>query len=636
MPLETENSYSIRLYLESPGNVKAEFSGEPIRAIIETSDSMMFSSLNWRTGNGLYKTDDTTLTKKSRKFNAYLSWNAYPRYKDSIDKAFYDTVYVGIGGNIKKSNIVIIKVSNLPVLIDSLKVSTRTFKQTENPWRFNVHDSISKLHIKVFSRDLDGKTPDMTISGNEFTIERYPADPFHVSYWCPIGPFVDTLIFTLFDHAQGQAVRSLFLDRIYQNVPPVIDSFTINSKIYKNSDRKVYAIFENSDTIKINIFCHDIYDSISLLKWNLKNNKLIVDSLNKKSVTFVCTTSTCNIIPTKKVIYLDTLKVSVLDTRNDSANVAIYIGKGIVNKPPVIKSISIDSSLINDTNTAISYVKSVGNIRRNISISVYDPDSNKITYAWRVLNGKLGNDTGSSVSYTTPNQIIKDTITVTAADDDYITKSVIVINVDDIYPAIDSLIVNKKVYKNIEDTIWYNASYNEQVTILSWARDFDKIDSLKYTWKVRDPAMIISMADAKLVLKIPQNKIIDTVLLSIIDGAYAKKLQFFINVNQPEPVIDSIKLRTIVYNDLTKNVLDSAVFPDTLGIIIYSHDLQDDTVTVGCEAILKSRISKVTPVLFRYLTFDSTYTDTLSISVKDTKNNTSRKKVILNVKEKSN
>jgi hypothetical protein len=341
-------------------------------------------------------------------------------------------------------------------------------------------------------------------------------------------------------------------------------------------------------------------------------------------------------IPTKKVIYIDTLKVSVLDTRNDSANVAIYIGKGIVNKPPVIKSISIDSSLINDTNTAISYVKSVGNIRRNISISVYDPDSNKITYAWRVLNGKLDNDTGSSVSYTTPNQIIKDTIMVTAADDDYITKSVIVINVDDIYPAIDSLIVNKKVYKNIEDTIWYNASYNEQVTILSWARDFDKIDSLKYTWKVRDPAMIISMADAKLVLKIPQNKIIDTVLLSIIDGAYAKKLQFFINVNQPEPVIDSIKLRTIVYNDLTKNVLDSAVFPDTLGIIIYSHDLQDDTVTVGCEAILKSRISKVTPVLFRYLTFDSTYTDTLSISVKDTKNNTSRKKVILNVKEKSN
>jgi hypothetical protein len=250
--------------------------------------------------------------------------------------------------------------------------------------------------------------------------------------------------------------------------------------------------------------------------------------------------------------------------------------------------------------------------------------------------GRLDNDTGSSVTYITPNQITKDTLTVTAADEDYVTKSIIVFNVNDIYPAVDSLIVNKKVFKNLDDTIWYNASYNENVTILSWVRDFDKNDSLKYTWIVRDPAMVITMVDAKLVLNMPQNKLIDTVLLTIVDGVFAKNLKVFLNVNQPEPVIDSIKLRTIVYSNLNNTVMDSAVFPDTIGINIYAHDLQIDTVTVGCDAILKSRITKISPVLFRYLTFDSTYTDTLTISAKDTKNNINRKKIVLNVKENSN
>jgi hypothetical protein len=149
MSPENVDSYMIHLYLENTGNTRAEFTGEPILTYVETNDTISFTELTWRTGSGTYLAADTMMMKRGRKFSAYLSWERYPRSKDTLENAYFDTVYTGIGGNIKKSNMVIVKVSNLPVVIDSLKVSTRTFKPNEKIWNFNVHDSILKLHLKM-------------------------------------------------------------------------------------------------------------------------------------------------------------------------------------------------------------------------------------------------------------------------------------------------------------------------------------------------------------------------------------------------------------------------------------------------------------------------------------------------------
>jgi hypothetical protein len=632
MPVETDSSYSIRLNLEYQGNVKAEFSGDPIQVIIETTDSLFFSSLTWRTGNGLYWADDSTLLKKNRRFNAFLTWNTYPRCLDCTDKAYYDTIFVGIGGNISRSNTVIVKVSNLPVVIDSLKASTRTFKSSESLWLFNVHDSIGKLHIRIFGRDLDSKTPDMTISGSNNVLEKYQGEPFHVSYLCPSGKFKDTLIFTLYDHAQGQAIRELYLDRTYPDMPPVIDSVSINSRIFQLVKGYANAVFESIDTLKFHIFCHEIHDSIRSIKWSLKKNSMKIDAVNYTIMALVCTTSTCNSVAKRIVENVDTLRVVAYDTRGDSTVGYISISKGVLNKAPLITKIIGDNTIVNDTSTEVTTVNVSGYGRKIFAVDVYDPDSNALTCTWKVKNGVLDKDTGKSVTYTAPGILTNDTITVTVSDNEYSVKSIINVNVNDVFPVFDSLAINKKAYKSPVDTVRYLAYYGEQIMITTWIRDIDRIDTVNYLWNFNDVAMVKSKVDNRVILQAQGNRVIDTVTLLITDGTISKKFKVFINVDAPEPSIDSIKFGNSIYKSLQKAIMESAVYPDTFGIILYAHDLQGDTISSGCESMVKSRISKVATDVYKYSTLDSTYTDTITISVKDTKNNTSKNKIILDIK----
>jgi hypothetical protein len=630
MTIEDQESYQIRLYLETQGNTGADFTGEPILAYVETNDTIRFTELTWRTGSGTYLAADTTMLKRGRKFITYLNWEKYPQIKDTSENAYYDTVYVGIGGNIKRSNNVIVKVSNLPVVIDSLKVSTRTFKPSEKIWKFDVPDSIIKLHLKLYTRDLDGKIPEMVIFGYNYPLEKYAGEPFHVSYGCPAGPLNDTLIFAISDHAQGQAVRTLFLERVYKNFPPVIDSVNINSKIYKFTDGYVTTVFERLDTLKFRLYYHDTYDSIKTVEWGLKYNKLKVDTLSNFNVAVICTTAVSKIAASRKITYVDTVKVVLTDMRMDSTIGYIVIGKGIANKPPIIKSIKMDSIVVNDTNTSVTIVSGSGNIRKKFTISVYDPDSTKITCNWKAKSGKLEIDTGLSVIYISPNQILKDTLTISASDNELVTKAFIVFNVNDLYPVFDSVTINKNVYK--KDSISYPAYFKEQIIITCWIRDLDKADTTKFAWDVSDSTMINSRIGNRIIVQTTATQRKDTVRLLIEDGLYSKKYQFYINNYQPEPVIDSIKIREIVYKNMQREIVDSAKYPDTVGINIFTHDFQNDSISVSCESLIKGRITRSLASEYRYFVQDSTCVDTVSITVLDTKNNKNGKKVVLKIK----
>jgi hypothetical protein len=634
MSPENVDSYMIHLYLENTGNTRAEFTGEPILTYVETNDTISFTELTWRTGSGTYLAADTMMMKRGRKFSAYLSWERYPRSKDTLENAYFDTVYTGIGGNIKKSNMVIVKVSNLPVVIDSLKVSTRTFKPNEKIWNFNVHDSILKLHLKMYARDLDGKTPEMTISGSNFPLEKYAGEPFHVSFPCPAGPFKDTILFNISDHAQGQEIRALFIERFYQNVPPVIDSIDINSKSFKFINGYVTAVFEKLDTLRFSIFCHDTYDSVKTVKWKVKYNKLQIDTVNNRNAAVICTTTVSKTAATRKITIIDTVRIALTDLRMDSTIGYVIIAKGISNKIPVIKSIKLDSIIVNDTNTSVTTVSGPGNMKKKFSISVYDPDSNQLTCSWKTKFGKLDTDTGLTVFYTPPNQLQKDSITISVSDNESVIKSYIVFNVNDLYPVFDSLTINKTSYK--KDSAAYIAYFKEQVVLTGWIRDLDKTDTARFTWKVSDSTMINSRIENRMIIQTTAIQRTDTIRLTVVDGSYTRTFLMYINNYQPEPVIDSLKIHEILYKNMQKDVIDSAKYPDTVGINIFAHDYQNDTISFECESLIKGRIVKVQPSVFKYILKDSVCVDTVSLTVQDTKFNKNVKKVILKIKDGKN
>jgi hypothetical protein len=635
MPVENENAYSIRLNLEYAGNVTAEFTGEPILAIIETADSVLFSSLTWKTGNGLYSADDTTYLKSRRRFNAYLSWNTYPRHKDTADNGYYDTIYIGLGGNIKRSNPVIVKVSNLPVVIDSMKAGTRTFKPSETIWKMSVHDSIHKLNIRIYARDFDNKTPDMVISGSNYVLEKYQGEPFRVGYVTPAGQFKDTLIFTLFDRAQGQDVKELFLERVYPNTPPVIDSVRIYTGIFRFAGGKPRAAFEEIDTLRLRLYYHDNNDTVSSITWSLKKNALVKDDGSKASISLVCTTSNCKKIATRNLITIDTVRVVLHDSKGDSAVGYIYIGKRILNKPPVIMKVVADSSTVNDTNTAVTFLNGRGYEKKILTLEVYDPDSTRLSCIWNVKKGKLNIDSGTTVVYSAPSFITRDTITVTLSDNELTAKSLIIVNVHDIFPVIDSMRINSKNYKNLLDTAWYEAFYDEQIIVTTWIRDLDNADTMKYSWKIKDSSRVTTKVDNRLVLRTHFTRSIDTLSLSIVDGAVSKEFKVLLNVNSPEPVIDSILIDSTAFKNSEKDIVYTAAYPDTLTVSVFARDFQGDPITIGCESLLKNRVSKISATMNNYVTVDSSYTDTVTISVHDTKNYTIRK-IYLNVKGSGN
>jgi hypothetical protein len=148
--------------------------------------------------------------------------------------------------------------------------------------------------------------------------------------------------------------------------------------------------------------------------------------------------------------------------------------------------------------------------------------------------------------------------------------------------------------------------------------------------------MISSKIENRIIIKTTAIQRTDTIRLSVVDGVYSKNYMIFINNYQPEPVIDSITLRNVVYKNMQKEIIDSATYRDTVAISIFAHDIQNDTISIGCESFIKAKITKVQLSVFRYIAIDSTCIDTVSVTVQDTKNNKNVKKVILKIKDGKN
>jgi hypothetical protein len=195
--------------------------------------------------------------------------------------------------------------------------------------------------------------------------------------------------------------------------------------------------------------------------------------------------------------------------------------------------------------------------------------------------------------------------------------------------------INSKNYKNLLDTAWYEAFYDEQIIVTTWIRDLDNADTMKYSWKIKDSSRVTTKVDNRLVLRTHFTRSIDTLSLSIVDGAVSKEFKVHLNVNSPEPVIDSILIDSTAFKNSEKDIVYTAAYPDTLTVSVFARDLQGDPITIGCESLLKNRVSKISATMNNYVTVDSSYTDTVTISVHDTKNYTIRK-IYLNVKGSGN
>ncbi|MBN1576068.1 MAG: hypothetical protein JW913_05925, partial [Chitinispirillaceae bacterium] len=198
-PMSTDPSEGeatlLELSLEEPGRTSAEFSGAPIEALIELDRDTVFNALYWRTGKGdPPRCADTVFEKAAKKFAVQLFWTKYPLFRDSLDSSYYDTVWVSMGGGLKKSNKVRVKVTNLPVVVDSARFDSLFLLGQDTVWRCSLPPVMkASYRLYIYARDLDRKTVSLRINGNKGKIIRSDVTSLEMEYQPPEGDFIDTI-----------------------------------------------------------------------------------------------------------------------------------------------------------------------------------------------------------------------------------------------------------------------------------------------------------------------------------------------------------------------------------------------------------------------------------------------------------
>lgn len=331
----TENNSDpnlIRLSLEKEDRDSAVFSGKPIPAIVETEDSTIFSDFAWHTGMGKLIIPQGMVNRFAKRFEVELYWINYPSRKDIQTNSYFDTIFITIGGGLKESNKVIVKVTNLPVIIDSIMIGERVFKGNETDIRYPVKGTGTEIPVQFFARDLDGKNPDLAFSGNNGKIIQSGVNPMQMTY-VPLGIMNDTGIindtihFMVFDH-QGSSEYCDIRIRCYSvSLPPVVDSIVLGDTTLKGANH--YRIgFPFIDTIRIKAYAHDPEGDDLYFGWSENIGYWIKNDLLVNQVTYICTTGICKENIDSNAIFIDTLKLVVKDYLNDSSVVNIELFKG--------------------------------------------------------------------------------------------------------------------------------------------------------------------------------------------------------------------------------------------------------------------------------------------------------------------
>lgn len=288
--VSSDSESSIRLSLEKVERDSAVFSGKPILAIVETDDSTVFSDFAWHTGMGKLIIPQGMVKKNAKRFEVNLYWINYPSRKDNLTNSYFDTVYITIGGGLRESNKVRVKVTNLPVIIDSIMIEDNVFNGSDKHIRYQTRDDETELSVQFFARDLDGKVPDLTFSGNKGKIMQSNVNPMQMTYNMALGVIIDTIHFLIFDHQGSSEYRDVFISSYVKNIPPVVDSIVLGDTTLKGDRHYVFS-FSKMDTLKVKAHAYDPEGDELTYFWSSTGHNLIkIDDDTGEEMSYVCTT----------------------------------------------------------------------------------------------------------------------------------------------------------------------------------------------------------------------------------------------------------------------------------------------------------------------------------------------------------
>ncbi|MBN1759572.1 MAG: hypothetical protein JW863_14695 [Chitinispirillaceae bacterium] len=625
----------LQLSLEETGRSVAEFSGAPIPATVMLDRDTLFNVLTWHTGAGYPLYSDTVLNTKARKFTVELYWTTYPRYKDTTDNIYYDTVWVSIGGGLKKSNKVRIKVTNLPIVVDSARFDTIAFLGQDTVWQCSLPQMVQPSYpFTIFARDLDNKQPMIQVLGNKGTITHDGTNPLEMEYLLPEGDFCDTIDFIIFDQQRGQAFRTLVVNHTTPNRRPVIDSVQVRSTMLNASSmvNGVYRVaFFSFDTLKLRVFAHDTLGSVKGYEWSALSNSIEIDSTAGYRATYVCGDADCTDTLRDSSVSVDVITVKVYDNRGDSAVRKIELLKGEINQPPKIGSLLIGDDEVSFTDTSAK-VTVAGGKSYLVAVECSDPENDEVSVTWTGSpTSRFSGKTDSTILYTAPSTIGTDTLRIKVSDGETAIVRRLLFAVTDILPRFDSLTVADTVFTGIDSVFSLEVVPGDTLLCIGYATDPDTGDAMSYGWSSEGDGSYYVRIENRARYILPDPLVKDTIILTIQDGEAQLVRRVICAPANRAPVIDSITGDDLRLTGNAAFLNDTAAPADTVVFAAFGHDPEEASLSWLWNASDTTLLGSRTASFINYYCRNSNYIDTVSVTLEDEKGAVAVRKIILTV-----
>lgn len=627
----------LRLSLEQMGRFSAEFSGAPIEATVELDHDTLFDVLNWQTGKGDLIYPDTVFGVTAKKFTVRLFWTEYPSYKDTADGMYCDTIWVSMGGGMKKSNIVMVKVTNLPVVIDSARFDSLLFQGHDTVWYCALPPVLMPSYqVKVYAHDYDLTTPEIQFVGKWGKFVRNDNVSAGMIYQPTGNDFIDTVSIVAYDQMRGQDIRRLIISHVVPNVAPSIDSIRINdvtlgsASFVGNIYRAGFILF---DTLKMRLYAHDSTGEISSVRWEAVTDRLFSDSADQMLATYICTESSCSDTLNDSSYVIDTITITVTDSKNQSTVRRIELSKGRINMPPQISNLSFNGFFVEFVDT-VATVETSGGGTYPLALYASDPDSQELVVIWTGSPaGCLTDKTDSTAQYHAPMVRDTDIVRVTVSDNIYTIKRTLNIVINDILPIIDSIIVGDTVLKGSKEIFSVGVSSRDTLTLQAFLRDLDLDDSISCQWTSSKPERFLVTMANRARYAVSSNYPADTVVLTVQDGEAKTERRIVFLPENNNPCIDSIRSNERMLVKSGEFYLDTADISDTIVYRVFVTDPDGDNYFVSWSGTDPDRFTQLSGDATKYICKNSAFVDTLRVTASDERGADTDQRIILQVLE---
>ena len=641
-------SYKIHVSLFEEGVTKTDYDGTDINMIVEFEDSIIcsFDTIKIHSTDArFYLPDESITSQKVLSVVIPLYWvSTASLLIDSTDTTYFDTVYVQVGLN--KSNVARIKIKNLPPSIDSLRAGDTSYTvfnriQELNVFNYYITDTLQNkdITLRVVARDLD--SPKFNVSWENEDDDIYlvwnQSTQNSAIYKARKGNFRDRVHVVVYDTDANLEVKLNVIQLDGSEI--VIDSVTykdgINNTSFKDTSASHYTITSVAfnDTAAVRAYPRGIDGSAS---WSAVNGLIYVNTAldtNGFAITYICTLSNlADPLMTDEISFVDSIRlVHKNKYEDDSLTKTIVLYKKPANRNPVI-----DSILIGTVVRKNNYKDTIAT-GTTIPLKAYatDPENGGVTFAWQgELTGSLYSATGDSNSYTAGLTAYADTITLIASDSLGFKDTQTIILLSNILPIIDSILIDTTIYYS---GFQHAVNAGNTVILRAYARDPDGGGTITYRWQWQGtPNGSI------------HSTIVNPVFYTADSGAYSDALYVLaydslgfadirlitLQCNNPAVVDTIVAGTTIIIPALLTDTLHnhSTAAPDTFTVRVAAHEIDTgDGINSYLWEYLDGNQNNATSVStsFTYMSADTSYIDTVSLTIKDSYNAETRHKIII-------